>query len=120
MAFLSTQPYKGTRDFFPEDMRFREAMFAVMHQTVRRYGFDQIDAPLIEPIDVYLAKTSEEIVGQQIYSFTDRGERKVAIRPEMTPTVARMVWLYGLSSTVKVSSVGAPGSVGPPLTAMSP
>jgi histidyl-tRNA synthetase len=91
MAFLSTQPYKGTRDFFPEDMRFREAMFAVMHKTVRLYGFDQIDAPLIEPVDVYLAKTSEEIVGQQIYSFTDRGERKVAIRPEMTPTVARMV-----------------------------
>jgi len=91
MAYLPTQPYKGTRDFFPEDMRFREAMFAVMHKTVRSYGFDQIDAPIIEPIDVYLAKTSEEIVGQQIYSFTDRGDRKVAIRPEMTPTVARMV-----------------------------
>jgi histidyl-tRNA synthetase len=91
MAYLSTQPYKGTRDFFPEDMRFREAMFSVMHRVVRQYGFDQIDAPLIEPIDLYLAKTSEEIVGQQIYSFTDRGDRKVAIRPEMTPTVARMV-----------------------------
>lgn len=88
---LSTQPYKGTRDFFPEDMRFREAMFAVMHKTVRAYGFDQIDAPIIEPIDIYLAKTSEEIVGQQIYSFVDRGERKVALRPEMTPTVSRMV-----------------------------
>ncbi|MBN8222391.1 MAG: histidine--tRNA ligase [Spirochaetes bacterium] len=91
MAFLSTQPYKGTRDFFPEDMRFREAMFSVMHDVVRRYGFDEVDAPIIEPIDIYLAKTSEEIVGQQIYSFTDRGDRKVAIRPEMTPTVARMV-----------------------------
>jgi histidyl-tRNA synthetase len=91
MAYLSTQPYKGTRDFFPEGMRFREAMFSVMHRVVRQYGFDQIDAPLIEPIDLYLAKTSEEIVGQQIYSFTDRGDRKVAIRPEMTPTVARMV-----------------------------
>jgi histidyl-tRNA synthetase len=91
MAYLPTQPYKGTRDFFPADMRFREAMFGVMHTTVRRYGFDEIDAPIIEPIDIYLAKTSEEIVGQQIYSFTDRGDRKVAIRPEMTPTVARMV-----------------------------
>ncbi|GAB4426570.1 MAG: histidine--tRNA ligase [Turneriella sp.] len=91
MAYLSTQPYKGTRDFFPEDMRFREAMFSVMHRVVRSYGFDQIDAPIVEPLDIYLAKTSEEIVGQQIYSFTDRGERKVAIRPEMTPTVARMV-----------------------------
>jgi histidyl-tRNA synthetase len=91
MAYLSTQPYKGTRDFFPEDMRFREAMFSVMHRVVRQYGFDQIDAPIIEPIELYLAKTSEEIVSQQIYSFTDRGDRKVAIRPEMTPTVARMV-----------------------------
>lgn len=91
MAYLSTQPYKGTRDFFPEDMRFREAMFSVMHRVVRQYGYDQIDAPIVEPIDVYLAKTSEEIIGQQIYSFTDRGDRKVAIRPEMTPTVARMV-----------------------------
>jgi histidyl-tRNA synthetase len=91
MAYLSTQPYKGTRDFFPEDMRFREAMFSVMHRVVRTYGFDQIDAPIVEPVDLYLAKTSEEIVGQQIYSFKDRGDRQVAIRPEMTPTVARMV-----------------------------
>ncbi len=91
MAYLSTQPYKGTRDFFPEDMRFREAMFSVMHRVVRSYGFDQIDAPIVEPVDLYLAKTSEEIVGQQIYSFKDRGDRQVAIRPEMTPTVARMV-----------------------------
>lgn len=91
MAYLSTQPYKGTRDFFPEDMRFREAMFSVMHKVVRSYGFDQIDAPIVEPVDLYLAKTSEEIVGQQIYSFKDRGDRQVAIRPEMTPTVARMV-----------------------------
>lgn len=72
-------------------MRFREAMFAVMHRVVRQYGFDQIDAPIIEPVDLYLAKTSEEIVGQQIYWFKDRGDRLVAIRPEMTPTVARMV-----------------------------
>ncbi|MBS0618537.1 MAG: histidine--tRNA ligase [Spirochaetes bacterium] len=91
MPPLSTQPYKGTRDFFPADMRFREAMFAVMHRVVRKYGFDEIDAPIVEPIDIYLAKTSEEIVGQQIYAFVDRGERRVAIRPEMTPTVARMV-----------------------------
>jgi histidyl-tRNA synthetase len=64
MAYLTTQPYKGTRDFFPADMRFREAMFA-RHAPCRagQYGFDQIDAPLVEPVDLYLAKTSEEIVG---------------------------------------------------------
>ena len=91
MAQLSTQPYKGTRDFYPADMRFRRAMFGKMREIVERYGFEEIDAPIIEPVDLYLAKTSEEIVNQQIYSFTDRGERKVAIRPEMTPTVSRMV-----------------------------
>ncbi|MCB1145878.1 MAG: histidine--tRNA ligase [Leptospiraceae bacterium] len=88
---LSTKPYKGTRDFFPEEMRFRTAMFETLAKTVESFGYEKIDAPLIEPLDIYLAKTSEEIVNQQIYSFVDRGERKVAIRPEMTPTVSRMV-----------------------------
>ncbi|MDH5720545.1 MAG: histidine--tRNA ligase [Spirochaetia bacterium] len=89
--FLSTKPYKGARDFFPADMRLRDWMFSVAEKTVESFGFEKIDAPLIEPIEIYLAKTSEEIVNKQIYSFEDRGERKVAIRPEMTPTVSRMV-----------------------------
>ncbi len=88
---LSTKPYKGTRDFYPPEMRSREWMFSVMSKTAESYGFERYDAPLLEPIDIYLAKTSEEIVKQQIYAFTDRGERRVAIRPEMTPTVARLV-----------------------------
>lgn len=88
---LSTKPYKGTRDFYPEEMRFRTAMFQKLSETVESFAFEKIDAPLVEPIDMYLAKTSEEIVGQQIYSFKDRGDRHVAIRPEMTPTVSRMV-----------------------------
>lgn len=87
---LSTKPYKGSRDFFPEEMRRREWMFSLMQKTVESFGFEKIDAPVIEPLDIYLAKTSEEIVNQQIYSFEDRGGRKVAIRPEMTPTVSRM------------------------------
>lgn len=88
---LSTKPYKGTRDFYPEEMRLRTFLFGKLGETVESYGFEKIDAPLVEPVDLYLAKTSEEIVNQQIYSFEDRGNRKVAIRPEMTPTVARMV-----------------------------
>ncbi len=88
---LTTNPYKGSRDFYPDEMRFRSWMFHKMGRAVQSFGFERIDAPLIEPIDIYLAKTSEEIVSQQIYSFTDRGKRHVAIRPEMTPTVARMV-----------------------------
>jgi len=90
-AKLSTQVYKGSRDFYPEDMRLREWMFARISTVLESFGFEKIDSSLIEPIEVYLAKTSEEIVNQQIYSFIDRGDRKVAIRPEMTPTVARMV-----------------------------
>jgi len=88
---ISTKPYKGSRDFYPDEMRFRSWVFEKLSTVVESFGFEKIDAPLIEPIEIYLAKTSEEIVGQQIYSFTDRGGRNVAIRPEMTPTVARMV-----------------------------
>jgi len=89
--YLSTAPYKGTRDFYPDEMRMRTWMFQKVGEVLESFGFEKIDAPLIEPVDIYLAKTSEEIVNQQIYSFIDRGDRKVAIRPEITPTVARMV-----------------------------
>ncbi len=88
---LSTQPYKGARDFYPEDKRLQKYLFDVMHSVVERFGYEEYDAPLIEPLELYLAKTGEEIVNEQTYTFTDRGDRQVAIRPEMTPTVSRMV-----------------------------
>lgn len=88
---LSTQPYKGARDFYPEDKRKQDYMFAIMRRVVKRYGYAEYDAPILEPLDVYRAKTGEEIVNEQVYNFTDRGGREVAIRPEMTPTVSRMV-----------------------------
>lgn len=88
---LSTKPYKGSRDFFPPEMRSRDWAFSVLSNTVESFGFEKIDAPILEPIEIYLAKTSQEIVEQQMYSFTDRGDRQVAMRPEMTPTVSRMV-----------------------------
>ncbi|HEX5797105.1 MAG TPA: histidine--tRNA ligase [Candidatus Saccharimonadales bacterium] len=88
---LSTQPYKGTRDFYPEDMRVRNWMFAVIRRVCESYGYEEYDAPVLEPVDLYLSKTSEEIVNEQSYSFTDRGDRKVIMRPEMTPSVSRMV-----------------------------
>ncbi len=88
---LSTQPYKGTRDFYPEDKRLQDYMFGVMRKTVKSYGYEEYDAPIVEPLDLYRSKTSDEIVNEQVYSFTDRGGREVAIRPEMTPTVSRMV-----------------------------
>jgi histidyl-tRNA synthetase len=88
---LSTQPYKGARDFYPEDKRLQKYMFGVIRKVVERYGYEEYDAPILEPLELYLAKTGDEIVTEQTYTFEDRGGRKVAIRPEMTPTVSRMV-----------------------------
>lgn len=88
---LSTQPYKGARDFYPEDKRIQKYMFDVLRRTVEKFGYEEYDAPILEPMDLYLAKSGEEIVNEQTYSFEDRGGRQVVIRPEMTPTVSRMV-----------------------------
>lgn len=88
---LSTQPYKGTRDFYPEEMRIRRWMFGKLRQTVESFGYQEYDGPMLEPFELYAAKTGEEIVNQQLYWMVDRGDRKLAVRPEMTPTLARMV-----------------------------
>lgn len=88
---LSTQPYKGARDFYPEDKRIQKYMFSKMRAAVERFGYEEYDAPIIENLEIYKAKSGEEIVNDQTYTFTDRGGREVAIRPEMTPTVSRMV-----------------------------
>ncbi len=88
---LDTNSYRGARDLYPEDMRLRNYIFNTWRQVVERYGYEEYDAPLLEPIDVYAAKSGEEIVSEQTYQFTDRGDRTVAIRPEMTPSVSRMV-----------------------------
>lgn len=88
---LSIQPYKGARDFYPEDKRIQEYMFGVLKNTVKKYGYEEYDAPILEPLQLYKAKSGEEIVNEQTYSFTDRGGREVTLRPEMTPSVARMV-----------------------------
>lgn len=88
---VSTKPYIGSRDFYPEDMKFRTWMFNVQREVCEKFGYNEYQAPIVEPLSLYQAKSSEEIVGEQIYRFTDRGDREVAIRPEMTPTLARMV-----------------------------
>lgn len=91
MKKISTEPYRGTRDFYPEDMRLQKYIFDVMRSVVEKYGYQEYTASIIEESDLYRAKTGEEIVNEQTYSFTDRGGRDVTLRPEMTPTVARMV-----------------------------
>ncbi len=88
---LSTQPYKGARDFYPEDKRLQNYMFSKLRAEVEKFGYEEIDAPVLEPLDLYAAKSGDEIVNEQTYQFEDRGGRMVAIRPEWTPTVSRMV-----------------------------
>jgi len=88
---LSTDPYKGVRDFYPADWARLEAMFATMRRTLAAWGYEEYNASPLERAELYEAKTSEEIVGEQTYTFTDRGKRAVTLRPEMTPTLARMV-----------------------------
>lgn len=80
----------GFRDFYPEDLAQRSHICAVWREVARRYGFVEYDGPPLEPLDLYTGKSGEEIVGQ-LYRFTDQGGREVALRPEMTPTLARMV-----------------------------
>jgi histidyl-tRNA synthetase len=88
---ISTESYKGVRDFYPQDQAIQDYIFGVMSKVARSWGYDEYSASVLEPLGLYKSKSSEEIVNEQIYSFTDRGGRDVALRPEMTPTVARMI-----------------------------
>lgn len=87
---MATQPLPGFRDFYPPDFAFRAHLFATWRLVCERYGFEEYDGPPLEPLELFTAKSGDEIVGQ-LYSFQDKGGREVALRPEMTPTVARMV-----------------------------
>ena len=80
----------GFRDFYPADLALRTHIFGTWRAVAARYGFEEYDGPPLEPLELYTAKSGDEIVGQ-LYTFTDKGERDVALRPEMTPTLARMV-----------------------------
>lgn len=88
---LSTQPYKGTRDFYPPEMRSQNWIFDQLKKVVESFAYEPYDGPMLEPFELYAAKSGEELVNQQLYWLVDRGERKLAIRPEMTPTLARMI-----------------------------
>ena len=90
-TILSTQPYKGTRDFYPEDLKKRNYIFETWKKVLIECGFVEYDCSVIESAEVYLAKSGEELGSKQLYSFTDKGDRKIALRPEMTPSLARMV-----------------------------
>ena len=80
----------GFRDFYPETLALRRFIFGQWRDVARRYGFREYDGPPLEPLELFTQKSGAEIVGQ-LFNFVDKGEREVALRPEMTPTLARMV-----------------------------
>jgi len=84
------QALPGFRDFLPEDCAARNYIFARWREVARRYGFVEWEGPLLEPTELYKKKSGEEIV-DQLFNFIDKGEREVALRPELTPTLARVV-----------------------------
>lgn len=91
MSALSSQPYKGSRDYYPEDKRLQNYIFSTWKKVVTSFGYEEYGAPLLEPLEVYAAKSGQELVSEQTYTFMDRGGRTVAIRPEMTPSISRMI-----------------------------
>ena len=88
MATFQTLP--GFREFYPEDFARRNHIFRRWRHTANTFGFSEYDAPVLEPLELYRAKSGEEIEAQ-LFSFTDKGGREVALRPEMTPTICRLV-----------------------------
>lgn len=85
------QPVKGTRDFYPEEMAARSWMLDKVRQVSEMYGYQEYEGPYLERIDLYAAKSGDELVNQQSYVFKDRGGEEITLRPELTPTLARMV-----------------------------
>ena len=88
---ISTEPYKGVRDFYPPDQFIQRYLFEHMERVCELFGYEEYNASPLEPAELYRSKTSDEIVNEQTYTFTDRGDREVTLRPEMTPTFARMI-----------------------------
>jgi len=88
---LSTQPYKGTQDFFPEDMLLRRYIYDVWRDVCELFGYDEYQTPLLEAAEIYRAKSGDEVGGKELFTLTDLAGRELAIRPEMTPSVTRMV-----------------------------
>src|SRR5439155_14092613 len=87
---MQGQALPGFRDFYPDELALRNYIFATWREVARRYAFQEYDGPPLEPLELFTEKSGAEIE-QQLYAFEDKGGRKVALRPEMTPTLARMV-----------------------------
>jgi histidyl-tRNA synthetase len=85
------QPVKGTRDFYPEQMAIRTWLYNTARSVAESFGYQEYEAPILESLDLYAAKSGEELVKEQSYVFKDRGGSEIALRPELTPSLARMI-----------------------------
>ncbi len=85
------QSVKGTRDFYPEQMAVRVWLYNTMREVAESFGYQEYEAPILESLDLYAAKSGEELVKEQSYVFTDRGGSEITLRPELTPSLARMI-----------------------------
>ncbi len=88
---ISKDSYRGARDFYPEDLAMQNFVFDKMAKISKSFGYEEYNTPILEPTALYESKSGEEIVSEQTYTFKDRGERMVTMRPEMTPSVARLI-----------------------------
>ena len=90
-TILTKQPYKGTMDWYPQDMYYRNFLFNIWSRVAKKYGYEEYDTAQLEDANLYKVKSGEELGGNQLYNFVDKGGREIALRPEMTPSLARMV-----------------------------
>lgn len=88
---LSTQPYKGTADTYPVDMITKRYLLDIWRKVAKEFGYEEYETPILEESLLYKVKSGEELAGNQLFSFTDRAGREIALRPEMTPSLARMI-----------------------------
>ncbi len=106
-GMIAMSPLAGTRDFLPQQMRIRNWLFDKMHAVAKQFNFQEYDTPILESDELYKRKGGEEI-SQQMYCFTDRSGQQVALRPEMTPSLARIILAQGASLLLPVKWYSIP------------
>lgn len=106
---ISTNPYKGTKDFYPDDMLIQNYIFNGWRQVCENHGFLEYQTPIIENAEIYRAKSGEDVGNKELFAFSDLAERDLALRPEMTPSVTRMVAskYKEMSKPIKLFSIGS-------------
>ena len=104
---IATKAIKGMRDFFPAEMRQRNWLFGLWREIAISYGFQQYDNPPLEAEAIYTRKAGDEIT-TQLYNFADKSNRRISLRPEMTPSLARMVMAQAKSLRFPLRWVSIP------------